>query len=197
MSDTILPIFDEFPEEGRIIGRLVAGYGELEFGLLTLLTLELGNDPSQSAKVMYRIRGEEQRIQIADALLRKRFKSFTFAGIYTDAICAMDHCRRIRNQYAHSHWMDENCYLLFIDIENGAKTNNDMVWVRKRLINLDLLKEQEAYFVYASNLLSIAKKNFEYALGGEGALIKPPTKPARKPPLFINLSDQLDGETVN
>src|SRR5215207_937717 len=33
MARMLLPLFDQFPEEAAIIGRLIAGYGEIEFGL--------------------------------------------------------------------------------------------------------------------------------------------------------------------
>lgn len=33
MPETIMPGFDRFPKQGMIIGRLLTGYGELEFEL--------------------------------------------------------------------------------------------------------------------------------------------------------------------
>jgi hypothetical protein len=33
MTETIMPCFDRFPREGNLIGRLLAGYGELELEL--------------------------------------------------------------------------------------------------------------------------------------------------------------------
>ena len=56
-----------------MIGRILVGYGELEYAMLTALAAILG-DLNLTVKVMYRNRGEEQRLQIADALMRHEFE---------------------------------------------------------------------------------------------------------------------------
>jgi hypothetical protein len=76
---TIMPAFEQYPKEGEIAGRLLAGYGELEFDLCQCLQYAM--DERQTAiRVMFRTRGEEQRIQIADALMRQKYIAAGLAG---------------------------------------------------------------------------------------------------------------------
>jgi hypothetical protein len=69
MARTIMPIFDACQEEGKIIGRLLAGYGELEFAICGCLAATM-DDLNDAARIFYRVRGEEQRLHVADAMMR-------------------------------------------------------------------------------------------------------------------------------
>ena len=64
MTETIMPGFDRFPAEASIIGRLLAGYGELEFELcrcVAAVTIDL----DAAIRAMFKDRGEYKRIQTA------------------------------------------------------------------------------------------------------------------------------------
>ena len=62
MPATIMPCFGRFPEEGSIIGRLLAGYGELEFELCRCVAA-INDNMDAAIKAMFRVRGEEKRIK--------------------------------------------------------------------------------------------------------------------------------------
>jgi len=64
---SIMPAFVRYPEEAAIIGRLLAGYGELEFDLCLCVGHARG-DMDMAFKAMFRPRGETQRIDIADPI---------------------------------------------------------------------------------------------------------------------------------
>ena len=106
MTDIILPAFDRYPQEAAIIGRLLAGYGELEFELYHCVAGITG-DFDTVFKVMFRPRGETQRIDIADSMGRTRFRDVDLGDRFSEAVSDMRYCRKIRNQYAHCTWHND------------------------------------------------------------------------------------------
>jgi hypothetical protein len=146
-----LPLFDSFPNEAALIGRLVAGYGGLEIDLL-LCVLEAKRETDPVIKAMFRARGETQRLDIADALARPSFKKFSLETEFGMAVGAIRYCLKIRNQYAHSYfWEEKNGKLSFGSLEDIAKSHNPFDVGSIALLNIDeaLLREQLAYFEYA------------------------------------------------
>ncbi len=71
---SIMSAFDKFPIEGATIGRLLAGYGELEL-YLCMCVGEIQADSTMVFKTMFRTHGASQRIDIADAIGRQPFES--------------------------------------------------------------------------------------------------------------------------
>jgi hypothetical protein len=142
-----IPAFHQFPKEAELIGRILIGYGEIEYSMLTALGAVLG-DLNVTVKVMYRTRGEEQRLEIADALMRHEFEKVSLSGPYCEAMADAHWCRRIRNQYAHSHFDSYDGVLSFSDLEETAKQKPQTTRVKRRPLKLSLLQEQEAYFGY-------------------------------------------------
>ena len=65
MTETIMPCFDRFPEEGNMIGRLLAGYGELELELCRCVAV-INGDLDAAIRAILRERGEQKRIGKAD-----------------------------------------------------------------------------------------------------------------------------------
>ncbi len=174
---------EDFPKEAEIIGRLVVGYGELEFELLSVLT-EVLESMTTATKVLFRGRGEEYRIQIADALMRNRFAAAKLLGPYQECIADLGYCRQIRNQYAHAHFdgMSRD-HLTFVHLERAAKRNSDDLLVHRRPLTLDLLDDQETYFMFVQNCLTFLR--CEYVLrtkGGDAHGLVLPTK-IQRPPL--------------
>ena len=86
-----------------------------------LLAAELvGRDVA--LKVLFRGRGEKQRIDIADAIIRAVMKGTALETHYCETIGGMNHCRKIRNQYAHCHWLYFDPEgLLFTDLNKAAE----------------------------------------------------------------------------
>lgn len=122
MARTILlPFQSPFDKEGAIIGRLLAGYTNLEVGLLHCVQV-VRDDFDSVLKAMFRTRGESQRIDIADALGRYYYHDHKLGTKFEMAIGAMRHCLRIRNQYAHCVWWDDRSgKLSFANLEEIAK----------------------------------------------------------------------------
>jgi hypothetical protein len=154
---TIMPAFKDFPEEGKLIGRLLAGYGELELVLCGCVA-EARNDFNAVFKAMFRPRGETQRIDIADALGRELFQTAKLGTPFEQAVANTHYCRRIRNQYAHCYWTANfgRC-LGFAELEGLAKQNGavaaNMMLGQAKDIDLPTLEAQEAFFVFVNNCL--------------------------------------------
>jgi len=134
--------------EMAIIGRLLAGYGELEYALGLLLAAVLNDIPTM-IRVLFRVRGEEARIQIADALMRHQFESTELKHLYNETISDMQYCKSIRNQFAHCMFdgFSKPGELCFVDLEKTAKEPAKSA-VRPVSIQLSLLKKHEEYFGY-------------------------------------------------
>jgi hypothetical protein len=145
---SLLPSFARYPAEGKIVGELVVGYGELEFALARCLGATLESNES-AFKALYRARGEEHRILVADALMRDAFAKTTHLNAYCEAIGDIGFCKTVRNQYAHCHWFAGDQGLRFVELENGAKKNTTMT-VTYKPVTLALLEEQQLYFQFVN-----------------------------------------------
>jgi hypothetical protein len=153
---SLLPVFDIYPKHGEVVGRLLAGYSELEIDLMYAVMAVRGS-LDDIFKAMYRTRGERQRIFVADALARGGFDAIGLSIQYNDAINAMQHCRKIRNQFAHCQWYsDSSGYLKFTALEDVAmekKKLQDFSSLTIRRLDLVLLQSQMTYFECVQSLL--------------------------------------------
>jgi hypothetical protein len=121
MSETVLPGFISRPDEGSIIGRILAGYGELEMELCACVCVATG-DLDAAIKALFRLRGEDKRIRRAVAMARDYYTSADLAETFDSVIEDLHWCRQIRNQYAHSQWYyTEAEGLCFVDLEHTAR----------------------------------------------------------------------------
>jgi len=94
----VMPAFHRFPNEAAIIGRLLAGYAELEIDLLHCVAVAR-EDFDATLKAMFRIRGETSRINVGDALGRQVYDKLGLGADFQMAVSAMRYCLKIRNQY--------------------------------------------------------------------------------------------------
>jgi len=152
----LMPAFRIFPEEAEIIGRLLAGYTELEIDLMDCVHVAR-DDLDATLKAMFRVRGETQRIGVADALGRHTYRKLKLDTEFGMAIGNMRFCLKIRNQYAHCNWYDDNSgALAFVNIEELADLNVHVTDLRSLTIHhvdVPTLEAQEAYFNYTMALL--------------------------------------------
>lgn len=146
--------FDHFKREGDIIGRLVVEYGELEWTLCVLAS-HVVEDFDLAVKTLYRSRGESQRINLADAMIRSRIP-VKVKQTYEETLARLRTCLKIRNQYAHSNWSitasNELCY---VDIEGLAERNDRVTSQQMDLyqLNLEIIEDQARFFTeVAQNL---------------------------------------------
>lgn len=133
--------FDYFKCESSIIGRMVAEYGALEW-LLCLLVSHVVKDLGLAVKTLYRSRGETQRVNLADAL--------------------------IRNQYAHTNWIraagDRLCYF---DIEELAEQNDvvSMGNISLYKLDMDIIEDQARFFGEVAQNLTYLCMEVQYLNG--------------------------------
>ena len=184
----IMPAFHRYLDEGAIIGRLLAAFGEVEFMVGICLGHTLGNRDT-GIKALYRIRGETARIKTADALMRGAYEKCGLKAEYTDGMGAARFCVTIRNQFSHCHWADDpTAGLFFTDLGEAAKDpyTLDFVW---RHVDKALLKDHEAYFGYAMEALFFLENEF-LVRAGKLRVHAFPMPTARKPPSLHNPEDQ-------
>jgi len=187
-SRPILNPFLKFPDEAAIIGRLSAGYTTLEVGLMNCVQV-VRDDFDAILKAMFRVRGETNRIDIADALGRHFYVDGRLGTEFGMAIGAVKHCMKIRNQYAHCVWYDDHSgNLAFVNVEEIAKDNARLVDLQSLTtlhVDVPILQAQEEYFVYADELL--AWTNYEGRLRDGKIRTNPLTKPnqIQPPPLHL------------
>ena len=178
MSSALVPAFDRFPKEAAIIGRLLAGYAELEFtfGLCAERAVRKVQHPGYpnavehkadnrhvALKALYRLRSESGRLQVADALARSEYTHIGLEAPYADAIGAIRHCLKIRNQFAHCHWGIDRVTLglIFTDLEENAQGASDFTFESTwRSIDLTLLRDHETYFEYTMKCLEFIHAEF-------------------------------------
>jgi hypothetical protein len=150
MSHPFMPGFQRFPKEGAAIGRLLAGYGELEFEMCRCLEAAIGSFDS-AFKLLFRTRGEKKRYDRADRIMRPMFVGAGLGAVYSPTMTGMDSCRLIRNQYAHCNWYDTSTEgLCFVDLEATAQLTTPVasVTANRRPIDVALLTTQEDFFSY-------------------------------------------------
>jgi hypothetical protein len=161
---------------------MLAGYADLELRLLGCVRYALGDDIDIAARILYRTRGEEARISIADGIIRTRFETAGLGTTTCEAIADMSWCRRIRNQYAHCAWDVPDLSLpldglSFVNFDEVGKQHGTTA-VFKYYVDLSLLKEQAAYFVYVHECLWLLEDAYKGWLAGKQTSQdhKPPKK---------------------
>lgn len=158
MSRPITPTFSRFVEEGSIIGRLLIGYGELEFEWQICVGEALGgtqHDYQKALRTLFRIKSEGVRIEAGDALMRDYYGSIKLKDEYARALGAMRLCKKIRNQFAHCHWLDfPDEGLFFTNLHKAAESKEGEPMLPFRHVDLPLLKKHEAYFYYTISCLT-------------------------------------------
>ncbi len=150
-----MPAFHNHKPEAIIIGRLLAGYGELEFGMC-LACGHIGGGLDKSIKTLFHKRDATARITRAYGIGHLASNKGAYRKLYERAFAAMRHCLLIRNQYAHAIWMyGYNGGLRFSDLEEIARDPHkasNTADLTQYVVTEALLQEQEAYFLYAHEL---------------------------------------------
>ena len=144
----ILPAFLEYRAEGEIIGRLLTGYGELEYEL-AMCVAAIVVDQDLPFKLVYRLRGEN-RVIATEMLALSKLEIGRARTVFEQGVKALHVCRRIRNQYAHSNWGTDRKGLWFLDLEVAAEEGGRFLATEHKTRRLDasVLEEQEAYFCF-------------------------------------------------
>ncbi len=149
---SLMPCFgpNQAFDEGIVIGRLLAGYGEIEMAMCACLVAVEGMLDIPIRR-LFDTRGAENRIKAAKKALQIDFANAGLLADLTQALADMDWCREIRNQYSHCQWFwTAQEGLCFVNLEALAKqpTQITSAIASKYPITLPLLQNQEDYFWY-------------------------------------------------
>jgi hypothetical protein len=99
-------------------------YSDLERAVAVLLGASIG-DNRPAFRMMFRILGETARVNAADAMMQHKYCEVGLESEYAVAIGAVKFCIKIRNQFAHCHWVDDvHAGLFFANFQEAAKSNN-------------------------------------------------------------------------
>jgi hypothetical protein len=177
MSITLMPAFHRYPHEAAIIGRLTAGYGELEYTMAECLGATLGDNES-AFRAVFRLRTESGRLETVDALIRPILTATNLGAQYTQTIGAIRQCLKIRNELAHCHWTDDprtGLYALNLQTSADRTEKFTQSWFP---VSFSLLERQEMYFIYTMECFFYLTS--EYSTRARGAaphsFAMPPTR---------------------
>ena len=178
--------FEEHPAEAHLIGIMLAGYGELEFELSSLVTVALGGNPvetTQGIKVLYRLRSEGQRLDVADAVIRPVCERNDLLKQYNATHEGMKWCKKVRNQYAHSHYFHQDDMLFFFNLEDSAKKLEGSADIKMQPIDVPLLKKQVEFFHYTTRWLLYLIAELQVRTGKQSSHARQEQKRLQPPPL--------------
>jgi len=180
--------FKKYKDESAIIGRLLAGYADIELSLFHCVSVAR-NDFDTVYKAMFQTRGETRRIDMANIFGIQMYHDLELGTQFEMAISSTRYCLRIRNQYAHCLWYDDlSGDLAFTNLEEIAQTNgviNDLGGLTIRHTDVPTLTQQGSYFEYTESFLTWL--NFEgRRLAGKPSTAqqKKPPKQLKQPPLY-------------
>ncbi|MEM7664330.1 MAG: hypothetical protein AAF250_00605 [Pseudomonadota bacterium] len=159
--------FDRHTRIGEIIGRMVIEYGEMEWDLCLLVSHVSGDDDT-AFKAIYRSRGETQRINVADALVRHKLTEGKFRTIYEQTIANIRRCLKLRNQYAHTNWLDTpSDGLCFVDVEELAKSDQvfEISNAKRYQLDLETVSDQQRFFIEVLQNLRYLCMEYQYLNG--------------------------------
>lgn len=144
-----MPAFRKYHAEAAIIGRLLAGYGELEVDLCNCIAMG-GVGTDKSVRRMFKPRGETRRIDEAERLGQPEYQKLSLGTEFCSAVAGMRHRLSIRNQYAHCQWYDDySTTLAFVNMEEIAHDEspiNNYNNLITRYVDVTLLTMQESFF---------------------------------------------------
>lgn len=119
-------------------------------------------DGTTAVRTLYQLRSESNRLSVFEAIAQPWFDQVKLGGQFKEGIDAAYHCKNIRNQYAHCHWLDVNGVLKFCQLEEVARSKAANAEIKAHPISLPLIKEQSTYFDYTDHMLLWL--NFKYRL---------------------------------
>jgi hypothetical protein len=186
----MFPIHNTFPREMAVIGRLLVDYGELELDLMNCVQVARSFDLNATLKAMFRVRGETNRIDIADGLGRTAYVVVNLETEFDNMIAAMKHCLRIRNKYAHAYWHDPDmgknlCYVSLEELAKEPAEVRDLTTLKFFFIDEALLLRQEGFFWYTRNLITYLNYQGRFNSGALKQQIFPLPAVVAPPPYFV------------
>jgi hypothetical protein len=162
MTRTIMPAFERYPKEAALVGKLLSGYGELEYTLAWAVRWII-NDADVAFRWLYKSRGESQRISTAESLTFAAVRGRKHEGLWREALDNLKHCLKIRNQYAHATWVDHLKELMFVDLEDIVHQPGpiDPSALKQKAVRVHSLQKQEAYFCHVADQMTFVCYEFQ------------------------------------
>jgi hypothetical protein len=195
-----MPEFHKKIKNAGSVGRLVTGYGELEFVLAWCAGTawacqrppKAGVTPPQhriageheGLRRIFAIRGETNRFNAAKKLIRPVAVSAGVGNDYIEIMGSFKSCLRVRNTFAHCHWYGtKKRGLFFVDLEEAAKSG-PIFPLKVRHADTTTLEMIETYFVYTKECLDYLSQ----FIAVKSSLMRGPlpSKPKRMPALPSN-----------
>lgn len=96
-------------------------YGELELDLMNCVQVARGYDLDSTLKAMFRVRGETNRLDIADAPGHAPYFLRELSTEFKEMMNAVRYCLKIRNRYSHAYWHAPGKELCYLSLEELAK----------------------------------------------------------------------------
>lgn len=194
---TVMPLFLKHREEGAIIGRLLAGYGELEYHMAECLSDHVHSEDAAFRLLFSARLSETGRIKAVDSLIRPALKDLGLGAEYADANGAIKYCAKIRNQYAHVHWTEsfgcasawDQVDLAFVQLERRYDTATTKP-IATKIIDVNLLRQQEEFFCYARDCFRFVHIETRRLRGDLRANPFPMPSKRSYPPLFLRYADR-------
>ncbi len=198
-----LPLMPEFHKKKKAagaVGRIVTGYGELEFLLAwcagTALACQTAPNPGstlpqhriagehEGIRRIFAIRGETNRIDAAKRLIRPVAVKVGIENDYIEIMGSFSSCLRVRNTFAHCNWdQTKKRGLFFVDLEEAARSG-PVFPMNPRHADTKTLEMIEEYFVYVTHCLQYVSEFI--AIKNELLKHSLPSRPKRMPNLKSN-----------
>jgi hypothetical protein len=185
----MFPIHSRFPREMAVIGRLLVDYGDLELDLMNCVQVMRGYDLNSTLKAMFRVRGETNRIDIADGLGRAPYTAVNMEAEFDAAIAAMRQCLKIRNRFAHAFWHDPDqgralCYVSLEELAKETDEVRDLTALTFFYLDEALLLKQEQFFEYNRALINYVNHEGQFRKGRFKQQVFPLPKAVAVPPAY-------------
>ena len=84
----LMPAFHRFSKEAALIGRIIVGFGELEFILAQCVGTALQNE-EMALRVIFRLGGTSARLDTADALTREHYRAVKLEAEFAETLAAV------------------------------------------------------------------------------------------------------------
>jgi len=150
----ISPAFYRYPAETAAVGFMLAAFGELEFSFCRNAQNAIGNENKSNSVLcaLYKLKNTSSRFSVADVLMKPFFEKYDLSKEYDLSYQALKHCCKIRNQYAHCNWADDEIGgLFFADLQDTQWPNLVHSY---RHIDVNLTSAQLAFFGYTHEWLT-------------------------------------------
>ncbi len=176
----INPAFLNFPEEAKLLGEMVIGYGELDL----LFVATAGDAIKQRYALLHaanQVRSETQRLAITHAMSHEAFVRLGMGDEYERVRSGMHICLGIRNQWAHSQWADLGKFGLGFTRADGEAFASSPPKIKWERADLKTLEKQQAFFEHIRLCIQTIQGNLPSVFVGRQPPLPMPPK-SHQPP---------------